>query len=207
MVEWNRLADARESTAAQQLSIVTVGHVYTNDFEPLTTHFRRLEQVVVESDDRPQLNRAIDAAANDWILILHARETVSEALAAEIRAVLDEGKARGFRIRPVVLYSGKPLRIRDRGEGEIRLFHRRYYMRFAKSFAIQGTVVRLNEPLRSLSFESPEAHRAQLMQNGVPHSGLRHVLLFLRYAAEARTLDRNTLRYLWIEAAFDQAVA
>ena len=194
MVEWS---------APRQLSIVTLGHVHTNDFDPLTTRFQRLEQVVLESEERPHLNRAIDAAANDWILILRERESVSDALADEIRAVLDEGKARGFRIRSVVMYGGKPLRIGG-GEGEIRLFHRRYYLRFAKAFAIQGTVVRLQEPLRSISFESPEAHRAQLAKSGVPHSGPRHLLLFLRYAAEARTLDRNTLRYLWIEAAYDQ---
>ena len=206
MVEWNRLADATAQSAAQQLSIVTVGHVHTNDFDPLTTRFQRLEQVVLESDDRAHLNRAIDAAANDWILILREREIVSDALADEIRGVLHEGRARGFRIRSIVLYAGKPLRIGD-GEGEIRLFHRRYYMRFAKAFAIQGTVVRLSEPLRSMSFESSEAHRAQLAKSGIPHSSLRQLLLFLRYAAEARTLDRNTLRYLWIEAGFDQAVA
>lgn len=185
MVEWNRLADATEQNAVRQLCVVTMS-------EPV---------------DRAWLNRAIDSAPSDWILLVGEREVVSDALADEIRAVLHEGKARGFRIRSVVMYCGKPLHI-GRGEGEIRLFHRRYYMRFAKAaFAIQGTVMRLHEPLRSVSFESAEAHRAQLAKSGVPHSALRHVLLFLRYAAEARTLDRNTLRYLWIEAAYDQAVA
>jgi hypothetical protein len=181
VVEWNRLADATEQNAVRQLCVVTIG----------------------EPADRAWLNRAIDSAPSDWILLVREREVVSDALADEIRAVLHEGKARGFRIRSTVMYCGKPLRI-GRSDGEIRLFHRRYYMRFAKTFSVQGTVVRLQEPLRSVSFESADAHRAQLAKRGVPHSALRHVLLFLRYAAEARTLDRNTLRYLWIEAAYDQ---
>ena len=204
MVEWSRLADATAQNAVLQLSIITIGHVHANDFDPLTTRFQRLEQIVL--DDPAGRNRAIDAASNDWILILQERETISEALADEIRSVLADPKARGFRIRSIVMYSGRPLRLGD-GEGEIRLFHRRYYMRFAKPFSIQGPVVRLREPLCSMSFESPEAHRAYLMERAVPHSSPRRLLLFLRYAAGARTIDPNTIRYLWIEAGFDQAVA
>ena len=69
---------------------------------------------------------------------------------------------------------------------------------------MQGTVVRLKNALCAISFDSPSVHREQLAKSGVPHSGLRHVLLFIRYAVGARTFDANTLRYLWIEAGFDQ---
>jgi hypothetical protein len=52
------------------------------------------------------------------------------------------------------------------------------------------------------TFDSADEHRAYLEKSGVPHSLLRHALLFLR---NARTFDRNTLRYLWIEAGFDKS--
>ena len=68
---------------------------------------------------------------------------------------------------------------------------------------MQGTIIRLTNELRSITFDSVEHHREYLMKNAVPHSTLRHVLLFMRYAMSARTFDANTLRYLWIEAAFD----
>jgi hypothetical protein len=205
-VSWDRLADAT-AAAPQTLSIVTLGHVHADDLNPLTPHFSRLEQLVLDipphepiEKHRAEFNRAVDAASNDWILIIREREVIDDPLAVEIAKAIHE-PARGFRIRSVPYYAGKPLRIGV--ENEIRLFHRRYYMRFAKTeeMSIQGSVVRLENLLRSMTFESAEAHRADLEKRGVPHSGLRHVLLFLR---DARTLDRNTLRYLWIEAGFDR---
>jgi hypothetical protein len=95
--------------------------------------------------------------------------------------------------------------------GEVRLFHRRYYLRFAnkgewEEIMVQGSVVRLSNPLRSMTFASPEEHRAYLAKNAAPHSALRHGLLFLSYVMSIRTLDANTLRYLWIEAGYDVAV-
>jgi len=68
---------------------------------------------------------------------------------------------------------------------------------------IQGAVVRLHNILRSVTFESAAAHRQYLARSAVPHSMLRRILLFARYALSTRTFDGNTLRYLWIEAAFD----
>ena len=67
--------------------------------------------------------------------------------------------------------------------------------------SVQGTVVRLRNPLYGRTFDSPEEHRAYLGQHAVPHSALRRVLVFL---GQARTFDANTLRSLWIEAGFDQ---
>lgn len=215
---WDRLADATQPQAASGgLSIITLGHVHAEELTALTTHFQGLEQLVLEipprdelAKHRPEFNRAIDAATNDWILIIREREIIDDALAEEIAQAAHEAKARGFRIRSVPFYRGRQLRIGGDG-GEVRLLHRRYYMRYAnkgewQQLAIQGSVVRLANILRSNSFESAEAHRAQIERlGGVPHSSLRRMLLFLRYAAAARTLDGNTLRYLWIEAAFDQS--
>ena len=198
-----------------QLSIITLGHVHAEDLEPLTHHFTKLEQLVLDihprhplSQHRAEFNRAVDAASADWILILREREKISADLAGEVATAAKEAKAWGFRARLEVLYAGKPLKLRT-GGGEVRLFHKRHYMRFANKgewdeLMIQGTIVWLRNPLHAVSFESVEAHHETLAKTHVPHSGLRRVLLFLRNAAGNRTLDRSTLRYIWTEAGFDK---
>ncbi len=212
---WDRLADAtKPQSVAGTLSIITLGDVHTDDLTALSPHFTKLEQLVLDVPPRDELsahrvefNKAIDAASGDWVLIVREREIVDDALAREIAEAINGAKARGFRIRSVPFYCGEPLRIGG-SEGELRLLHRRYYLRYAnkgewRQIAIQGTVVRLNDVLKSMSFDSAAAHREQLARTAVPHSKLRQILLFLRYAAGAGTLDRNTVRYLWIEAGFD----
>lgn len=211
---WDRLADATQPQAVSgALSIVTLGHVHTGDLMALTPRFSRLEQLVLDvpprdplARHRPEFHRAVDAATADWILVVRERETVGDALAGEVAAAIADGRARGFRLRTVPLYAGRPLRLGE--AGEVRLFHRRYFMRYAnkgewQEITVQGTVMRLDEPLHAASFASPGEHRAFLSERAAPHSGLRRTLLFLRYALGARTLDTNTLRYLWIEAGFD----
>jgi hypothetical protein len=192
-----------------RLGVITLGHVHAEELEPLTKHFDHLEQLVLDIeprallvDHRAELNRAVDAATDDWLLIVREREVIDQPLAIEIAAAMEAAKAWGFRIRSIPMYAGKPLRIGSE-EGELRLFHRRHLLRRG-DVSVQGTVVRLKNVLRSISFDSSAAHREQLAKTGVPHSGLRHVLLFIRYVLGAKTLDANTLRYLWIEAAYDQ---
>ena len=189
-----------------ELSVVALGHVHTEAIEPLTAHLTRLEQVMTNlaprvnlSDVRAELNRAVDAAAHDWIVILREREFVDTALAAEIASSMKSTDAWGFRIRVVPLYAGKPLHV-GADASELRLFHRRHLLRRG-DLGVQGTVVRLQNPLHARTFDSPDEHRAYLEKNAVPHSSLRRALLFLH---SARTLDANTLRYLWIEAGFAQ---
>src|SRR5262245_33166722 len=98
-----------------QLSVVALGHIHTESIEPLTAHLKHLEQVMTNlaprvdlTASRAELNRAIDAAAHDWILVLREREFVDAALAAEIAASMNTAGAWGFRIRVVPLYAGKP---------------------------------------------------------------------------------------------------
>jgi hypothetical protein len=213
---WDRLADATTAPAALQLSVITLGQVHVDDITALTPRFAKVEQLVLDiaprdplSRHRAELNRAIDAASADWVLIVREREIIDDALAGEIAVAAGAAKARGFRIRSIPFYAGKPLRV-GRDQGEVRLFHRRYYMRYAEKgewqeLAIQGAVVRLRNVLRSVTFESSSAHRHYLATSGVPHSTLRRLLLFLRYALSTRALDMNTLRYLWIEAGFDKS--
>ena len=198
--------------------------MHSDSFESLTPHLTRIEQIqsnlparVRFADARPELNLAVDAAANDWILILRERETVDEALASEIAGALNraappssaaslraesggvpQGGVWGYRIRTVPFYAGRPLHIHD--EGELRLVHRRHLIRRGE-LAVEGAIVRMTNALHAVTFESIEDHRAYLEKRAVPHSTLRRVLIFLH---NARTLDGNTLRYLWVEAGFDQ---
>lgn len=197
------------------LSVIALGHVHAEDLAALTPHFERIEQLVLDvaprdplGRHRAELNRAIDAAGSDWLLIVREREVVDDALGKEIAAAIGAAKAWGFRIRSVPTYAGKPLLLGE-AHGEVRLFHKRHYLRFAnkgewEEVAVQGTVIRLAALLRSVTFASYEEHRAELARRAAPHSMLRRVLLFVRYLVGTRARDANTLRYLWIEAGFDQ---
>lgn len=191
------------------LSVITLGHVHSDPLNPLTPHFTRLEQVQTNlparaslEDHRAELNRAIDAAAADWIFILREREEIDVPLAREIsESASDSPRAWGYRVRTVPYYSGQPLRIGS-AAGELRLLHRRHLTRRG-DLLVQGSVIRLGHTLRMETFASSAEHRAYLEKTAVPHSWLRHRLLFARNAMTTRARDVNTLRYLWIEAAFD----
>ena len=197
-----------------RLSIIALGHVHAEDLAPLTTRFTHIEQLVLDvpardalSRHRAELNRAIDAGTADWLLIVRERETIDDALATEIAHAVSEAKARGFRIRAVPFYAGKPLRLEE-STGEVRLFHRRHYLRHANKGAweeitVQGSVVRLTNVLRSVTFATVDEHRAHLAAKAAPRSWLGRALLFMRYAIGTRAHDANTLRYLWIEASYD----
>lgn len=197
-----------------RLSIIALGHVHAEDLAPLTTRFTHLEQLVLDiaprdelSRHRAELNRAIDAATADWLLIVRERETIDDALATEIAHAVSEAKARGFRIRAVPYYAGKPLQLEE-STGEVRLFHRRHYLRHAnkgewEEITVQGSVVRLGNAFRSVTFASEEEHRSHLAAQGTLRSAPRRALVFVRYVIGTRVRDANTLRYLWIEASYD----
>lgn len=194
-----------------QLSIVTLGHVHTEDLTALQPHFTKLEQLVLDippraalTEHRAELHRAIDAGSADWILIVREREVIDDALAKEIAAVMTQAQARGFRIRSTAIYAGKPLHIGHRDGGELRLFHRRHFLRRGE-MAVQGPVVRLSHALRSVTFATADEHRRHLAEHGKPRSPVQRVLMFLSYLLGTRTLDGNTLRYLWIEAGYGVA--
>lgn len=191
-----------------RLSIVTLGHVHSEDLAPLTTRFDHLEQLVLDIPPRAELaahraefNRAVDAASADWLLIVRERERIDDALADEIRSVASDAKAPGFRIRSVPFYAGKPLKL-TRDDGELRLFQRRNLLRRGE-LAVQGTIVRLTQPLRSITFASAQEHRDYLAKHAKRRSPLARLLRFAGYLAGVRTLDANTLRYLWVEAGYE----
>jgi hypothetical protein len=191
-----------------RLGVITLGHVHAEELAALTPHLQHLEQLVLDvpfddplSKHRAELNRAVDAASDDWLLIVRERELVDDAIAREITDAIRAQNAWGFRIRSVPMYAGRPLRI-GANDGELRLFHRRHLLRRGE-LGVQGTVVRLNNVLRSMSFDSVAAHREFLEKNGVPHSLVRRLLLFAHHAIVTRARDANTLQYLWIEAGYD----
>ena len=191
-----------------RLAVVALGHVHAEDLASLTTRFEHLEQLVLDipprasiEAHRAELNRAVDAASTDWVLVVRERETIDDALAEEIAEAMRASKAWGFRIRSTPFYAGRPLKI-GVDEGELRLFQRRHLLRRGE-LAVQGTVVRMANALRSITFATAEEHRAHLAERAAPHSKVRQVLVFLRYLLGTRTRDGNTLRYLWVEAGFD----
>lgn len=74
-----------------------------------------------------QKNHAASLASHDWILSLDADERVSEALAAEIRAlVATEPPMRGYRVPRVTHYLGRWIRTTDWWpDWQLRLYDRR----------------------------------------------------------------------------------
>ncbi len=199
-----------------QLSIITLGHVHAEALVAMAAHCTHLENLALDvphgdplSKHRAEFNRAVDASTADWILIVREHEFIDPAIASEIAETVAGAKAWGFRLRAVPWYAGAPLRLggRESGSGEVRLFHKRHFLRFAEKgkwdeIAIQGTIVRMSGEIRSITFQSAADHRAWLEKSAVPRSRLRRLAVFVRYAIAAATFDRNALRYLWIEAGF-----
>ncbi|HVR44331.1 MAG TPA: hypothetical protein VMS56_12910 [Thermoanaerobaculia bacterium] len=199
------------------ITIVGFGPIHAPDLAPLGERFHPVEHVdlKVPADSiigaqQSKLRAAAGASSHDWILLLRSGERLGAALADEIRAATGgSASAWGFRLRIQPTYDGRPLRIGDAGEGEIRLFHRRH-ARFdlrerEAEMRIEGAVVRLREALERPTFDSAGEHRAWLARVGVPHSTLRRLLLFAHAAITTGALwrSRATLRYLWNEAGWD----
>jgi hypothetical protein len=95
-----------------------------------TLEIARRHATRVEARDWPgygaQKNRAAELAANDWILSLDADERVTPALAQEIRAVLQDPAADGYRIPRVTWYLGRWIRSTDwYPDLQLRLYDRR----------------------------------------------------------------------------------
>ena len=196
------------------ISLIAVGHLPAEAITPLLEKLERIEVLELDvpfrdplSKHRAETNRAIDAAANDWILIVRERESIDAALAEEIARAIADDRAHGFRIRTEPYYAGAPLRIGS-DAGEVRLFHRRGFLRFANKgqwseITVQGSVVRLAHAFRTTTFLSAEEHEAYLAKSGTTRSALRRAMTFARNAMLAATFDKNTLRYLWIEAGYE----
>jgi hypothetical protein len=199
---------------APGLSVLAVGEVSAGQFAALLERFQvelidlQLAPSVAIGSVKGAVNRAIDASAHPWILILRQLETVDRDLAAEIgQAAGEKPLAWGYRLRRRLLYGGKTLLLDD--DGEVRLFHRRH-CRFdprseSEEMKVEGPVIRMRNRLRVDLYGSPEEHRAYLAAHAVPHSTVRQALLFVHAAIFQRALrSMAAIRYYWIEAGYDK---
>jgi len=124
--ETARIAACLESVRSLANEVLVMDSGSTDGTQALSS---KLGARVIETDwpgYGRQKNRAVAAAAHDWVLCLDADERVSPELAASIRAVLATPHACGFRMRRCNRFLGRDLR---HGEGypdwSLRLFDRR----------------------------------------------------------------------------------
>ena len=195
------------------LSIITAGHPEPKAIEALQQVFEGLELIETNLDplrsfagEGGSVNRAIDAAQNDWILLLRQHERISSDLAREIsESIGTSPRAWGYRIPSATLYRGRPLLLETATAAELRLLHRRHARFKGGREFVQGTVVRTRAGFERQSFATVEEHEEFLAATGVPHSAVRATLLFMRNTVATRAFLRpNDLRYLWIEAKYDR---
>jgi hypothetical protein len=197
----------------RRLSVVAAGHPEPSAIENLRKVLDHLELIETNLDpagrfsaQQAQVNRAIDAAANDWILLLRQHERVTPQLAGEIAETLIEApRAWGFRCASETYYAGERLHLEPPMQPELRLLHRRHARFRDGAEFVQGTVVRTKNPITRESFASVEDHETFLAEGGVPHSFARALLIVVRNAIATKSFfRRNDLRYLWHEAKWDR---
>ena len=201
------------------LTILALGAAEPNDAAELVRLSGPVEQIELslprDADllaSKAALNQAVDAARSDWLLILRARERITVELAGEIIASIGPSpRAWAYRIRSLPWYCGEELRLGEAGEGEIRLFHRRHG-RFdtraeAEVMKVQGTVIRLGQPLQSVTFSSTSEHEAYLQDRGRPRPLLSRLFVFLQWSVRLGAMWKGaaTRSYLWREAGWSAA--
>jgi hypothetical protein len=200
--------------AAPGLSIIALGRTTPAHVGHLVALFPKVQQLEPRGaggkSELADVTRAVDAAANDWILVLEDDEVVDAALAQEIsEAASPSPRAWAFRIRREVMYAGGALRLNGGApEAEVRLFHRRHgrvtSIGTPVSVKVQGTVVRLRHPLFRATFGSAEEHETFLRARGTRRSPVGRILIFGWNAIGGRLILRGkrALRYAWIEAGY-----
>jgi glycosyltransferase involved in cell wall biosynthesis len=115
-----------------------------------------------------QKNYAASIASNDWILSIDADERVPADLAAEIRALLDAGSARGgYRIPRVTWYLGRWIRGTDwYPDYQLRLYDRRAgewnECPVHESVALQEMPGQLRHDLQHYAYRSLSDHLATI---------------------------------------------
>jgi glycosyltransferase involved in cell wall biosynthesis len=115
-----------------------------------------------------QKNYAANLASNDWILSLDADERVAPPLAAEVRALLQQGpKAAGYEISRVAHYLGRWIRSTDwYPDFHVRLYDRRI-ARWSEdavheSIRCPGRVERLRGELLHYPYRDVSEHLAKI---------------------------------------------
>jgi glycosyltransferase involved in cell wall biosynthesis len=110
-----------------------------------------------------QKNRAADLASNDWILSLDADERITPELAAEIRQVLENPAAGGYRIPRVTWYLGRWIRSTDwYPDMQLRLYDRRvarWNLRpVHESVELRGAPGRLRNEIQHYAYRDVSHH-------------------------------------------------
>ncbi|HVY59577.1 MAG TPA: glycosyltransferase family 2 protein [Xanthobacteraceae bacterium] len=100
----------------------------------------------------PQKNFALSLAAGDWILSIDADERVSPALAAAIRAAMDEDRADGYEMARRSRFLGREMRHSGWSPDYVLRLFRRGAARFSDDLVHErvicdGKVARLAQPL------------------------------------------------------------
>ena len=127
-----------------------------------------------------QKNYAISLAVYDWVLSIDADERISEALASEIRMLLDsEPNAHGYRIPRVTRYLGRWIRTTDwYPDYQLRLFNRRF-ARWNKRLVHESVVVEGS---------------VGLLRNELEHHAYRHMAHHLETIGCYTTLAAKQMR-------------
>lgn len=162
-----RIADALRSVSwADEIIVVDSGS--TDDTVAIAREFT--DRIIVEPwpGYAAQKNFAAAQAAHDWVLSLDADERISDALAAEIRAILAAGPgAHGYRMPRVTFHLGRWIRSTDwYPDLQLRLYDRRqgrWVGRYVhESVSIVGRVDELRGEILHLAYRDI-AHHAQTM--------------------------------------------
>jgi glycosyltransferase involved in cell wall biosynthesis len=114
-----------------------------------------------------QKNWAAEQASSDWILSVDADERVSPRLAAEIRQVLRDPAASGYRVPRVTWHLGRWIRTTDwYPDYQLRLYDRRRARWAAKrvheSVTAEGPVARLTQELQHYAYRDISHHHATM---------------------------------------------
>ncbi len=195
------------------ITVLAFGQVTTDSTGNLVRRVGAIEQIDLRLERDAaitahvaEINRAIDAASCDWVLIVRAHESVGERLATEIaESISASPRAWGYRVRTQPMYCGAPLRLAATSEGELRLLHRRH-SRFLPGgeCKVQGTVIRAGEPLFANSFATRAEHEGWLAANGTRRDLLGRISVFAVDALRCGPFraGANGLRYLWMSAGW-----
>jgi glycosyltransferase involved in cell wall biosynthesis len=109
----------------------------------------------------PQNNRAIDMASGDWFFCLDADERISDALAAEIRAAIENPQVNGYRVPRQSMYCGRFMRhggwtpdytwrLARRGRGRFTDHYLHAHLQ------VQGATGTLRQPIVHYSYRTME---------------------------------------------------
>ena len=111
-----------------------------------------------------QKNYAASLATYDWVLSIDADERISEALASEIKMLIDsKPNANGYRIPRVTRYLGRWIRTTDwYPDYQLRLFNRRFSRwnenLVHESVVVEGSVGRLHNELEHHAYRHMTHH-------------------------------------------------